>query len=297
MRASVGLGSAAALLACGAHVDAAHDVPPSAKPPVAGDVVTPRDDTGTAVDVTDPPPTPAIVDLDGDGLDDVAEGAMARAYLPYLSTHSQDDCPLSGLVFRVHSHPDDARFVAIVYSRLYQRDCGVVAGIGGHVGDDEAFGITIDPSVAAPAGIIAMVAVSHQNTTCERDTVCGICPGLDACDTGDLGGAQFPVVYASKDKHASAVSLAHGCSLFGSCFDRCELAPATIGLPMVNVGEPDHPLVHDLTTDGFIKASDGWTESSLQHYDPWGPSDFGTAGVVSGDMVDPAFVAPVCAGS
>jgi hypothetical protein len=236
------------------------------------------------------------VDLDQDGLDDGVEETIATSYLPFLSTHPLDRCPLSGLVYRAHPHPDDASLVSIVYSRLYQADCGI-DGIGGHPGDDEAFGITVDPSVAAPEGIVAIVAISHQGTVCERDTMCGTCAGLDACDLADIDGTGFPVVYSSRDKHGSVVQLNKGCNPLTTCLDRCELASSTTVLPLVNVGEPEHPLVTDLTTQGFINADNGWTDASLYHYDPWGPDAIGTAGVVADDMTDPAFVAPACAGT
>ncbi len=61
----------------------------------------------------------------------------------------------------------------------------------------------------------------------------------------------------------------------------------------MNAGEPGKPLVNDLTTDGFINAAEGWTEPSLMSYDPWSGQDFGTAGNVADDLVDPAFVIPL----
>src|SRR5262245_11444320 len=77
----------------------------------------------------------AFVDLDGDGLDDADEAAWAAAYLPYLSDDPDDGCPVSGIVYRVHPHPDDPAFVHIVYDRLYDDDCGLT----GHAGDNEVF--------------------------------------------------------------------------------------------------------------------------------------------------------------
>jgi hypothetical protein len=64
--------------------------------------------------------------------------------------------------------------------------------------------------------------------------------------------------------------------------------------PVVNAGEPVHHLVTDLTTQGFITAN-GWTEAALIHFDPWNPTmDFGGAGNIASDLVDPAFVAAPC---
>lgn len=237
-------------------------------------------------------------DDDFDGLDDDLEDQLARDYLPFLSNHPDDGCPRSGIVFRARPHPLDDSFVHVIYSRLYEFDCGFTR----HAGDNEVFAITIDPTRAAPAGIVAMRGVSHQNTVCQRDTMCGACNGLRACDTttrnGALGGtAGWPVVYSSKDKHASAVDVHEGCSLDASCLDVCTLANAPALLPLVNAGEPGHPFVDNLSDaaqGGFITTDNGWTEPSEIAYDPWGGADFGEAGVVSEDLIDAAFDTPVC---
>ena len=77
----------------------------------------------------------------------------------------------------------------IVYDQLYALDCG----LDGHIGDDEVFGATIDPSVPAPGGLVALVAISHQGTPCERVTTCGSCAGEhpeQQRSTGPTGGAR-----------------------------------------------------------------------------------------------------------
>ena len=224
---------------------------------------------------------PALDD-DGDGLDDATELALARAHLPFLAHHPDDRCALAALVFRARPHPDDDALVHIVYSQLWARDCG----LDGHVGDNEAFGATVDPRLPPPAGLVALVAVSHQGTPCERTTTCGTCPGMNPCDTVD-GRA---VLYSSRDKHASAVDIGGGCS-FGSCFDACALPVDDAVVPLVNAGEPDHPLLDDLTAAGIV--DDRWPEA-LQHHDPWSPDTFGGAGVIAGDLADPAFLTPAC---
>jgi hypothetical protein len=172
--------------------------------------------------------------------------------------------------------------VHVIYSQLYALDCG----LEGHIGDDEAFGATIDPSLPPPAGLVALVAISHQGTPCERVTTCGSCPGMNACDAVD----GRSVLYCSRDKHGSVVDLGAGCSI-GSCLESCALPVVAPELPLVNAGEPDHPLVHDLTAEGFIQ--DGW-DASLQHFDPWSKAKFGSAGVISGDLTDDAFLTPAC---
>ena len=231
-----------------------------------------------------------IVDEDRDGLDDGREMEWAQDYLPFLSLDPGDGCTRGGMLVRVHPHPDDATKVHLLYDHLYEKDCGLT----GHVGDNEAFGLTIDPAIPAPAGILTMVAIGHQSTICEKKTTCGSCGGLDACATGMKNGAAYPVVFSSKDKHASYVQK-DKCNPILSCFDTCTLASTSTAVTLVNVGEPGAPLVTDLTDQGFITAANGWTAQELFHWNPWdGSKDFGGAGNVAEDLVDTAFIPPVC---
>jgi hypothetical protein len=243
-----------------------------------------------APDATSPSPDspPAFVDLDGDGLDDARELQLASEYMPYISLAPDDGCALGGMLVRVSPHPADATKIMIVYDHLYEHDCG----LNGHIGDDEVFGIAIDPTKPAPAGILAVRAVSHQGTLCERDSQCATCAGdsRGACDLS----AGWPVVYSSKAKHGTYATMS-SCSALTTCFDSCTLAPASAVMLIVNAGEKMHPLIHDLTTEGFITEANGWTEPSLMHFDPWNATEnFGGAGNIASDLVDPAFVAAPC---
>lgn len=239
-------------------------------------------DAAVLVDAT------AGADDDGDGLADDVELQLARDYLPYLSLDPEDGCPLSGLVARVREHPADPTKILIVYSHLFQRDCG----LAGHVGDNEAFGIAIDPSLPAPAGILAIRTASHQNTPCERISECSTC-ATDSRPRCDLA-TGWPVLYASKGKHGQYATMDR-CSLLGTCFDQCTLATARTLPPIVNAGEPDHHLVTDLTAQGFITEANGWTEADLMHFDPWNEAmDFGGAGNVAGDLQDSTFEPAPC---
>jgi hypothetical protein len=226
-------------------------------------------------------------DLDGDGIPQDVEDSIAFAYRPFLSVHPSDSCPLGGIVYRVHPHPDNPALVHVVYDHLFENDCG----LNGHVGDDEVFGITVDPNVPPPAGIVSVVAISHQNTACEHVSTCGSCGDMNTCNTGQINGEAFPAIYFSQDKHGSYVN---SCSAV-NCFDTCSLAPTSEDPPMVNAGEPEAKLIDNLTTQGFITAENGWTAEELFDFDPWDTAtDFGSAGNVAGDLVDPAFVP--CAG-
>ncbi len=232
----------------------------------------------------------SITDDDHDGLADADELRLAHDYLPYLSLSPQDNCPVGGLLVRVRPHPMDATLVHVIYDFLYDQDCG----LGGHPGDDEAFGVTIDPKRPAPDGIIAIRTISHQNTPCQRVSECGRCPGETACATLMRAGVAWPAVWPSRDKHGGYLNRADKCTLFATCADTCEDNSAPAAPPLVNAGEPDHPLVHDLTDHGFITTANNWKNMQLFHFDPWSPANFGNAGKVSGDLTDDSFLTPAC---
>lgn len=244
---------------------------------------------GTSGTASSSSTTGGAVDLDADGIDDATEEMLATAYRPYLSFHGDESCGRGGIVYRVSPHPSEPGRIHILYDHLFETDCGA----GGHVGDNEAFGVTIAPAIPPPAGILSLVAIGHQGTLCEQVSTCGQCAGANACALANQEGAMYPVVFTSKDKHAGYVAEG-GCGL-QNCFDQCEITSPPADVPMVNVGEPNAHLVEDLTTQGFIQAGNGWTEMELFHVDPWATGvDFGGAGNIADDLVDPAFVPPSC---
>jgi len=251
------------------------------------------DGTSTSSDADHQRDAPALVDLDGDGLDDATELQLAIDYMPFVSLAPDDGCSLDGMLVRVSPHPADPTKVLIVYDHLLEHDCG----LSGHIGDDEVFGVAIDPARPAPAGILAIRAISHQNTPCERDTECSTCAddSRAACDLAADAGGMWPVVYSSKDKHGNYASMSQ-CPLFGTCFDTCTLATQRTRPPVANAGEPAHHLIDDLTTQAFITEANGWSEPTLMHFDPWNPTaTFGGAGNIASDLVDPSFVTAPCA--
>ncbi|HEX5061323.1 MAG TPA: hypothetical protein VFV99_18275 [Kofleriaceae bacterium] len=248
-------------------------------------------DAATTSDTTPEVDAYTIIDQDNDGLDDLREQQLAEDYLPFISMDPGDGCPLSGLVARVRPHPADPAKVLIVYSHLFQRDCG----LAGHIGDNEAFGIAIDPNLPAPTGILAIRTASHQNTPCERISDCTTCAGdsRPQCDVTIANGAQWPVLYASKDKHGQYATKSK-CG-FGTCFDQCTLNAMAQLPPITNVGEPGHAFTHDLTANGFITPANGWTEAELMNFDPWDATkDFGGAGNIAGDLQDSTFEPALC---
>ncbi|MCC6666676.1 MAG: hypothetical protein IT375_23190 [Polyangiaceae bacterium] len=227
-------------------------------------------------------------DLDGDGLDDAAELALAQGYFPYFSPAQNDKCPRHGVLFRAAPHPADPGKIALWYVVLFEEDCGA----NGHVGDDEVFGAVVDPKTPPPAGLLAVRAISHQGTLCEKTTTCGSLPGCKPCTTATKSGAAFPVVFASVNKHGTYVDEGT-CDLNVICdFGGCTLNPAPDAPEFVNAGEPGKPLTNDLTQNGFITTKNGWTKTELFGFDPWANKDFGSAGNVTDDLGDTAFLIP-----
>ena len=227
------------------------------------------------------------VDADHDGIDDALEMTWAAAYLPYLSIDPGDHCKTHGLLVRVSPHPHEAGRTMIWYDVLYDADCGA----NGHVGDDEVFGVVIHAATPAPAGILAVRAISHQGTACQQVTTCGRCAGMSACGTATRAGADYPVVYPSLDKHGNYADEPTCAKSIICDFGGCALSPSPDQPPIVNAGEPGHPLVDDLTSQGFVTSANGWTNAALMHFDPWKAGNFGGAGDISKDLVDESFVA------
>jgi hypothetical protein len=272
------------LAACGASAgdDSAHDAAADAR------------SADAATDAA--PDARAVVDLDQDGLDDGAELAAARAYLPYLSLSPNEsaDCKVGGILARITPFPGQPRCLHVIYDYLYNKDCGSIGGIGGHPGDDEVFAATIDLDQPPPAGILALRAISHQGTICERTSDCGGIAGRTACQTLPKAGVPWPAVWPSKDKHGNYVNRDSSCAVFATCIDSCDDNPTPMVPEILNAGEPGHPLITDLTTQGFISAANGWTNTQLYDYNPWGNTSFGGAGNVTGDLTDSAFDTPPC---
>ncbi|MGZ3450221.1 MAG: hypothetical protein ACXVEF_11540 [Polyangiales bacterium] len=265
----------------------------SATSDVASEVAEPSETGAVAADSAGTDGETAAetgVDLDGDGLDDDYESKLAADYLPFLSVDPADGCKRGIIVFRMRPHPDaPTTRIHVIYDFLLEKDCGA----SGHVGDDEVFGMTIDPSKPAPDGIVAVRAISHQNTACEKVTDCGSCGTLAKCTTSTRKEKPFPVVFYSKDKHGAYVKESD-CD--GACFftNYCSLAPMPTEPKMINAGEPGKPLTSDLTAAGLITTAEGWTEMDLFHFDPWSGKNFGGAGNVASDLDDKAFLTDAC---
>ena len=286
---------ASASPAARAETDAGASTPVDASSPV--DAGTPADASSSAdagaSDVAAPVDAPAsadtsppVTDVDQDGLDDTKEAEWASAYFPYLSISPADGCKTHGILVRVSPHPQEKTRIMLWYDVLYNADCGA----NGHTGDDEMFGVVVDPARPAPDGILAVRGISHQGTPCQQITTCGQCTGMTACATATRNGKAYPTVFPSVNKHGNYADQATCMASFICDFGGCSLSPSADAPPFVNAGEPLHPMVHDLTTEGFVTTANGWTNTVLLHFDPWKAGNFGGAGDVSKDLVDPSFV-------
>jgi hypothetical protein len=223
-------------------------------------------------------------DADGDGLDDDLEAEVAKRNFPTLYQANGEHCggPL-GVVYRVRRHPDAPDRLAVTYSVLYDRDCG---SVNGHLGDNEAFAITDDlgarPGAAATVGVLTD---AHRGTVCDSTSACETRAGTSACGKPvGAGGAPEVVVFSSQDKHANYLALG---TCEQNCFDSCSAGEKLDNLPMLNAGEPDRPLITDLSTcpGAFVTAANGW-EAGLLDANPWSATDFGGAGSIGGELRD-----------
>jgi hypothetical protein len=102
-----------------------------------------------------------------------------------------------------------------------------------------------------------------------------------------------PAVWAGQNRHAIYVNRPVSCTQTLPCQVSCEDAAPAMP-PIVDVGEPDAPTVHDLTDAGFIRPELGWMSPELQHYDPWGNAPFGALPPLSTLLTGAKIDAPAC---
>jgi len=120
----------------------------------------------------------------------------------------------------------------------------------------------------------ATAAWAHAGTACGSASSCAT--GAAMCGCAENAAASSPsevVIYASADKHANYLSQS---TCNGNCLDHCSRGTRLVG-PLLNVGEPDHPMVTDLTTQGFVQSAWGWSDALL-HFNPWSTAQFSGGG-------------------
>jgi hypothetical protein len=216
-------------------------------------------------------------DLDRNGIDDDLEREVATRNVPTLALDPGESCGAPrGVVYTVRHHPDAPARLSIVYVVLYTIDCGPV---NGHLGDNEAFAITVDLGAApGPPATVGVLTDAHRNTTCESISTCEAAPGTGACADPAVGRV---IIYSSRNKHANYFSQ-DACDI--NCLDQC--APGLLDTTprLLDVGSSEAPLSHDLTADGLIVDGDGW-DPALLHFDPWSAGTFGDAGHVDDQLL------------
>jgi hypothetical protein len=219
-------------------------------------------------------------DDDHDGVDDDLEAEVAARNLPAVHMHPEEGCGTPrGIVYRVRRHPDRPERLAITYVVLYQVDCGP---LNGHLGDNEAFAITVDlgarPGGAATVGVIAD---AHRHTSCESISTCETRAGTSAC-ARDGSDEPRVAIYSSRDKHANYLDPGV-CE--SNCYDACAAGPVDDSLVLVDAGAADAPLCTDLSAGAgaLIVPGAGWSPSLL-HFDPWSTGDFGGAGNIRNQL-------------
>ena len=165
------------------------------------------------------------VDRDRDGIPDPLEAALARDLFPVLHIAADaEKCPEpvnpKPVLFRARhvavGGVRDESLIAINYVLLYDNDCGDAA----HRGDNEALVVFAKRS---GRGYIfdSMSATAHANTAAEVRTA-----------------TRHRDLFIEANKHANYAP-AEGCA-------SCPLAGAEWQVRLINVGEPNAPLVTDL---------------------------------------------------
>jgi hypothetical protein len=214
-------------------------------------------------------------DLDHDGIDDDFEREVAELNFPRVLMATGESCGTPhGVVYRVRRHPANPQRFAITYVVMYANDCGELTG---HVGDAESFAVTVDPNAApGAAAAVGVAAWAHAGTACASTSSCATEAATNECSGAPASAASSEVViYSSREKHGNYLSV-DTCNQ--NCFDSCSAGERIVG-PLLNVGEPDHPLVTDLTAQGFVQGADGWA-NELLHFNPWGSVEFSGGGRV-----------------
>lgn len=201
----------------------------------------------------------AVGDVDGDGLDDALEDALASRFFPHVWFDSGENSgctdpatstnPGTALA-RVRRHPQDATKIAILYVVLYRRDCGDFLGFGSHHGDVEPFSVTLSPnsSCSHGYGAFSLKTVAHEGTWFEHtdQRLLG-----NSCTWGRLAGGSPTVarIYSSENKHGNYAS-DESCDAGAAGFDNCSES-FRHNFNVFNVGEDSRRRIDELSAYQF----------------------------------------------
>jgi len=157
-------------------------------------------------------PAHAFSDVDGDGLDDALEDALASQFFPYVWFDSGENSGCTDpatatnpgtAVARVRPHPGDPAKIAVSYAILYRRDCGDWYG-SSHNGDVEPFSMTLAPNGGCPYGYgaFSLKTTGHTGTWFEHSDQRWL---GNSCTWGRLAGGSPSVakIYSAENKHAN----------------------------------------------------------------------------------------------
>jgi hypothetical protein len=212
-------------------------------------------------------------DSDNDGISDSIEQSLLTQFSPhfYVGQHDcaglpavfqpgllqptaqAEDGTVYGEVFPVKMAGETEPMAEIHFYDLWDRDCGA----HGHHLDAEHVAVLVEGSsndlAAAKWKAVYWYAAAHENTVCDVSQIARA-SALGAEDSG-------PKVWLSPGKHAAylAKSLCnHGCGA-----DSCEVMKPMPTRPIINLGEPAHPM----NGSDFI-ASNAWPlEQKMSHTD------------------------------
>ena len=201
---------------------------------------------------------PSHTDSDSDGLSDALEQRLLLQFAPSFMV-GEKDCSVSpaeftpevetpdvkadngtiyGQVFPAKDSTDPAITAEIHYYHLWRKDCGS----HGHPLDTEHVAVLVrasDPDLTtATWKAIYWYAAAHENTVCDVSQIARAAT-LHAEDHG-------AAVWISPGKHASYLNKTlcqRGCGA-----DRCENMVPLHATPVINLGEPNHPMNGSLFT-------------------------------------------------
>jgi hypothetical protein len=211
----------------------------------------------------------AAVDRDVDGLHDVCELELARAFAPALVV-DRNDCSWNGsrlaggYVYAVQRIAD-ARAIRIAYLPALFRDCGwegfqcVTRGrsCSAHAGDSELIAVDVRPGDVAGRWRAEAVFLSAH--------CFGRSAGRCRWYTGDElrhfawndNALSAPRVWVAKGKHANYPSRRE-CDSGHWYYDSCDRNDVAYRFPIVtsaqNIGSRDHPLPEDGIARGCVAA-------------------------------------------
>jgi hypothetical protein len=193
-------------------------------------------------------------DFDGDGLADAWEAIVLDAFRPAIRM-AVDEPFLTdpnatilevARIFPVSFEPLVVRaLIAIPWHRDYGSTCG---GIGAHNGDPERVALELEALPDGAVTIARAYTAGHEFTSADSSHL------YASEELRELEYDTDPrwIVYASLNKHASYANSARCADASAvpcvreTCGAAAELLP-----DVINAGEPEAPLIDDLSTFGF----------------------------------------------